>query len=639
MAKTKLRFIKKEKLGIEETNTLLGIEIIPADVLRTIFPIISGIAKHRDQRFNIQSWLTLTRSSWMYDEPNKQISYPTMWGLVPSGSEDSGDYSIANKWFPNVPNIREPSIEATYIQAAKKDINNITEQSDRVSMQFDTFRRAYRSNPFISKIAVQGKKINIHMNLNAIVEVMHPLERYFDLYYRSVATPKGMSYMPMGLKFGKHRPTMTSYIPGYVGVWNTSSQPQFTTSKDMQWALLYTFAAYCLWTGQRREDESNEKLSYLYEQILMEFAFTVDEFMANGLDSGSWEEYRATWPIFNRRKAHPNLSSFLITRPAKGATSIVIEDWKRGTLGDWLYAGYMFSRGLRMLKEMKFEGFNRSLEWKYSGTAIPTRITVEDCFHVSHRLNTPDSAKLESTAPYKIVATGLKQIFYTPRDSSVLIGTIPTEICFMLRDSTKAKANVWHTLRYKEPVNFLSEPCDVDIANPIVPDIGKTTADYYNVNLCSAMDLGRSASILRTDLEDEEDVISMELDDSSAPCLIYDIPRSLLAGGLPFFSIDTYLPESPYISNKQLSLDETEIGQTPAEDAMRITTPPPLEKGVKAPPGIKVIPIPEGGDESEAAAIADWNDYVEYKDGVADEADEHYDANEEQLNGDDDEDE
>lgn len=550
-----------QRLIAQQSLTMIELNLLPGDVLRTPWLYTSLVGKTRDRRFNPVDWMYLTRSALKYDEAVKKISFPSRWSLLPDKCESVGDYWKADPWLPEIRNIKDTSMESDFSGMATKDSIN---RAFRISMQYDTFRRVYRKDPFIVKFAVEGEKVMIHFNETARYQAMLPLEQYFSTEYRGTPTETGLSFLPVGLMYNKKRPTLVGKMPGYLGMWKMISNHSFVPNKYIGWALMECFAAFCLVTGDKREVvkpfENNRPDNMYnagdikiikpkapdYEELLMRFSMAVDWAIDNGLDSGSWNEFVSIFPMLNRYLAYPSLSSFLVE--FTNDKDIKVSEYKRGTLGDWIYALYLFVRYLRKLKESGFEGFHRDVAFEYQGQAIPAKDIVESCFNVEHRLVKP-GGKLEDTNPYVPVIAGPRDIFYIVKDSGVLTGAGTPKLCICLRDytATAAKANNWHLIRPKDPLVLDTDYVDVTSETPIVPDLGKLNIDAYLVNLNSNLRVGTSKSLYRTDLEDDELVLSIIRGNAAYPSLQFDILESLMAGGLPYYTIDSYLPNATQV--------------------------------------------------------------------------------------------
>lgn len=542
------KHMSRELLQVVDNLTVLNSDSMPGDVLRTPFSVISGAptarANGRDHRLQIESWLTMTRSALQFDPGTRTVTAPGMWALVPStcttsqqmgkSRSNSGiKYSEIgerkNNWLCEFRNPNQsPSFEEDYINKAFQ----IRNDADRMTVLYDTFRRTYRRNPFITKIEKAGDSVNIHLNYSMLDQCIIPLERYYDQDYRSVSTPKAMAFTYIGLGDKNSQPTAIGSMPGYRGRWQLVSNPNIVEGRYMMRAMKQAFASYGILAHQSIGGAAN----VVAEQLLIEFALTVESFLVNQLDCGSFSEFMLSWPIFNRYMAYPSLGSFVADRNNPVAAH------KLPRLADWLYAGYMFCRALRILKENGFESFIHPVSFQYSGTAIPDATTVEACFNVAHRIvNTaqPTNHEIGDTV-YETSIHGLYSIFYFADNSSLYRGN--SAVRLRLADLTYGRAMRWFIVSSLPPVVMMDDFVQVVADIPDVPQVDLQNVDYYGLNLNSNLRIGTSSEVWRTDMEDDEAVMMLHIGMWGEQSSEADIVRSLLSGGLPLFSADCYIP-------------------------------------------------------------------------------------------------
>jgi hypothetical protein len=270
----------------------------------------------------------------------------------------------------------------------------------------------------------------------------------------------------------------------------------------------------------------------------------------------------------------------------------------------------MLCRFLRILKESGFEGFHRDLILEYSGTAIPPKSTVEACFNVVHRLKSPGESSLTDEQPYKVVITGVRPIFYMARDSHIYEGRLKPKFCIMRSDYATSynRANRLHIVRTKDPQILDTDYCDVDRTKPIVPDLGKMNIDFYLVNLNANLEIGESKSLRRSDLEDDETVLTMTYGNARYEGSLWDIAESLMGGGLPYYSIDSMMPKSDFVWDSLIPLNEAftdKVGLDMHDRGILPESPIPMDL-----PTVKAAQIEVDSDEAEEEYMLHYNKFV-----------------------------
>lgn len=554
-------------IKVERTRTATAKQTIPSGALRTIFPLISGQGS-QDYGISPVDAVPLCRSAVTYSETESIITMPSLFTISPMTSASDMQFRFVNEWLPIIQatNAQEPLMSRILRQDKfAGEALRVNQRSNRISAQFDLFRRKVRKIPLYMRASTQAKELQLYQSLAGQDDLVEPLEEWFEIWKKwTTSTPPQVQFAPIGLAPGKYevgkafpmdnRPSTFAELEGYKRVFKASNLPAII-DRGQHRLVVDTFTCFCLMTGQSRTKFNGEDLTVkdtnTMEQVMIDYGFFMYSCIKNGVYSKSWEEFLDSIPILNRRKVLPNLAAWLAPNPTK------LEPHKLPLLADFLYSFYMFQRYLGKLLEAGFQINYDTVEFKYSAAAagdnryVPSKSEVDRAFDVFYRV-VSGSGTLGKTREYATVASG-DPIWFIPKTSDILNGQMSFHFRIVNSNYDPQKKaidspwrNRWHDTRMPKtsPVRIRSDPIPVASEVPIVPDLMEEKLEHYILNFESQMEIGLSTPILRIDEEPDYYVISLHRGNASFPentISRFDLPRSLLSGGSPLMNFDCLL--------------------------------------------------------------------------------------------------
>lgn len=542
---------KHQSVQMINTTALINVEHIDPGAFRTFFPIFNREGGKRD-RFSPQNYLGLTATGLNYDAAKRALTFPTLWGLIPSGSKRSGNFDRVNDWLPIIgdPDSIINDFEAGELTppGAKSPVRS---QAMRVSYQYARFRRALKSNYLVVAVSKIVDKLYLGMNETAVRVAVDPIEEMFDFDEFSTSTPPNVSYAPVGLGYIGERgkvvyPTRSSILSNLIGIWNMSSaMPPIPVSKTAKWAILYSFASYALVTGNLREEgEISGAQGRQLEQLLIDFTFTVETLWRNNVVVKSWNDMISWLPVFSRHKLFPSLAT-CFAKLSESAGAVIS---RLVPMQEWLYSLYMFLKSVTLMKDLAgFKTFCADVQYVYTinasnSASAPSPIEVQDCFLVQRRIQIKGNP-LEPRA-YQVVFKGTFKFFPPPADSSILASGVVPILSFIRSRYTNSRLetgnNKWRIIVEEIAEHCDSALCQIDRKYPIVPELTKNSLDMNCLNFTCEADLGMLRDIIRHKSDTDELALIMSTEINLKSCR-FDLPSLLLVGGVPIYDIDSYI--------------------------------------------------------------------------------------------------